>query len=221
MLSLNVQLRDSKKEKTRALRRKGLVPAILYGKGIKNICLKLDRKEFESVYQQAGESSLVNLKIPEKKKEIPVLIYDVAYDALSGEVSHIDFYHPSQHQKVKVEVPLEFIGESQVVERGEGVLVKEIQAIEVRGEPQRLPRTIKVDISLLKDFEDKILVRDLGFPEGVEIMRDPEEVVVFVSQPEQEVPEEEPEQGVESLSEEDLAGEAGEGTTEDEAKEDS
>jgi len=85
-----------RKEKPKALRKKGLLPAVLYGPKIKkSLSLELDYKAFEKAYQQAGESSLLKLLIKdEPKKEYQVLIHEVQKDPLTGKFLHVDFYQP-------------------------------------------------------------------------------------------------------------------------------
>ena len=65
-----------------------------------------------------------------------------------------------------------------------GTLVKSISEVEIKALPQNLPHEIKVEISSLKTFEDEILVKDLKVPEGVKILRKPEEIIASVLPPE-------------------------------------
>jgi len=197
MFSLQATIRSQQGKSLGELRKKGLIPAVLYGAGIKeNLNLAVEEKEFGSIFEQAGESSLIELEADGKKFE--VLIHQLAHDPVTDKIIHIDFFKPSTQKKITAEVPLHFIGEAPAVKDLSGVLVKEFDHLEVRGLAQQLPREIKVDISGLKTFDDKILVGDLVLPEGVEIMRGKEEMVVNVAPPrvekekEKEKEEEEP-----------------------------
>ena len=156
-----------------------MLPAVLYGVGIDNLSLKVSEKEFERVYEEAGESSLIDLRVDDKKYQ--VLIHDIAQDSVRDNFLHVDFYHPSSHKKVIVEVSLIFEGEEKVQKNLGGNLIKEIQAVEVKGLPQDLPKEIKVDITSLRDIGDKILIKDLKIPENIEVLNKPEEVVVVVT----------------------------------------
>ena len=189
MIELKVKIREKFGRKTKELRKKGVIPAVLYGAEIENIPLSVEEKEFNRVFREAGESSLVKLKIEGKKLKNPepeVLIHEIQRDPLSGRIIHIDFYHPSLRKEVEAEIPLVFEGVPRACKDLGGTLVKEIQTIEVRGLARNLPREIKVNTEKLKTFEDRILVSDLQVPEGVKILREPEEIVALVTPPQEE-----------------------------------
>lgn len=183
MLQLEAKIRKIKKKKVKSLRRNKILPAVLYGSKIKDsLLLEVDEKEFEKVYSLAGESSLVSLKVGDKN--IPVLIHEIQKDRLTGKVIHIDFYNPSLEKEVEVTVPIILEGEALAVKELGGTLVKNIAELKVKSVPDKLPHEIKVDISVLKTFEDRILIKDLKLPEGVKVSHSPEEILFFVAKPE-------------------------------------
>lgn len=182
MLSLTAKIRKELGKKVKKLRSKDILPAVLYGPKIKNQSLELNLKEFEKVYQEAGESSLISLEI--EKKKIPVLIHEVQFDPITEKPIHVDFYQPSLGEEVTVTIPIIFEGEAPAVKELGGTLVKNISEIEVRALPQNLPHEIKVDVKRLKSFEDNIFVKDLITTEGVKILKNPDEIVAFVAEPE-------------------------------------
>ncbi|MDP1538566.1 MAG: 50S ribosomal protein L25, partial [bacterium] len=81
MLVLKAKIRKELGKKVKFLREKGIIPAILYGPKIDNLSLEVDLKEFEKVYQEAGESSLIQISVGQKK--FLVLIHAVEIDAIS------------------------------------------------------------------------------------------------------------------------------------------
>ena len=182
MISLKAKIRKKFGRKTKSLREKEVLPAILYGVGIENVPIEVDEKEFEKVYQEAGESSLVSLKVD--NKEYQVLIHDFDRDSIKGKFLHIDFYRPSLSEEVTVEVSLVFEGEEEVQKKSSGNLIKEIQAVEVKGLPQDLPKEIKVNLASLQNIGDKILIKDLKTSQNIKILKDPEEIVAVVVAPE-------------------------------------
>ena len=183
MLNLSAKIRKEKSRKTKFLRKKGKIPAILYGPKLENIPLELDYKSFEKVYKEAGESSLVSLKIKGEKKTYQIIIYDVQEDSLTGNFIHIDLYQPSLEKKIEATVPLEFFGESEAIKNLGGTLVKNITEIQVKALPQDLPHQIRVNIEKLKNFEEHIKISDLEIPKGVEVLKDAREIVVSVLPP--------------------------------------
>ena len=187
-LNLTAQIRKITGKKVKALREKGLIPAVLYGPKIKNnLLLTVDLKDFEKVYQQVGESSLINLKVKDddnKEKEYLVLIHAVEFDSLLQKPIHVDFYQPRLDEEITATVPLVFEGTAPAVKELGGTLVKNMHQLTIRALPQNLPHEIKVDISGLKTFVDHIFVKDLNIPAGVKVMKDLNEIVAFVSEPE-------------------------------------
>lgn len=187
MFTLSAKIREVQGRKVKTLRKKGILPAILYGHKIKNLNLELDLKDFEKAFKEAGESSLLQLKIDGQKEkgaqEVSVLIKDVKRDPLTEKFLHVDFYQPILEEEMEALVPLVFEGESKAVKDLGGTLFKEISEVKVKSLPQNLPREIKVDIGKLVAFEDRILIKDLPVPKGVKILRNPEEILALVSRP--------------------------------------
>ena len=167
--------------KTQALREQGLIPAVLYGNKIESLPIQINGKDFEKVYKKAGESTLVYVKI--RGQSYPTIIYDITTDPVSDNVIHADFYKVSLTEKITAKVPLVFMGESLAVKDLQGILVKNINEIEIEALPQDLPHNIEVDISLLKTFEDHILLKDLAVSDKLEIKGNPEEILALVQAP--------------------------------------
>lgn len=182
MLTLKAKKRETTGKKVKKLKQQGILPAVLYGPKIKNLNLETDLKEFEKIFKQAGESSLIFLEVEGEK--FSVLIHDTKRDPLTEKLIHVDFYQPILTEEVIVTVPLIFEGQAPAIKELGGTMVKEISEIEVRALPQNLPHEIKVNVGNLKTFEDEILIKDLKVPEGVKIQREPDEIVAVVTPPE-------------------------------------
>lgn len=190
MLTLKAKIRKISGKKVKDLRKKGILPGVLYGPKVKNLSLEIDLKEFEKIFKEAGESSLISLEIQGKKtttqaeEKALVLIHDIARDPLSGDPIHVDFYQPILGEEIEAKVALIFEKEAPAAKDLGGTLVKNISEIEVKAIPENLPKEIKVDVSQLKTFEDNILIKDLKLPPGVKVLRHPEEIIASVSPPE-------------------------------------
>jgi len=191
-MNLEVQIRNEKGKRVKDLRRQGLIPAELYGKGIENMHLAVKSKDFKNVFKEAGESSIINIVISDKnkKEEIPVLIHDIQKDYLTDDIIHIDFYRVRMDEKIKTHIPLEFVGESPAVKNYGGILNKSMLEIEIETLPKDLPHNISVDISQIKELDQSIYVKDLSIPKNVKILVDPETVIATVSLPKEEAPSE-------------------------------
>lgn len=188
MLEISAKLRQSFGRANKHIRNQGLIPAILYGRKIKNIPLIVKESDFEKVYQEAGESTLIKLNVSDgdkkiKKEERVALIHDIAKDPVSDRIIHIDFYQVRMDETISTEVPLVFVGESEAVKRDGGVLVKNIQEIEVEALPVDLPHEIEVDISILESFNDAIRIKDLKIPDKVKVVANADDMVASVLPP--------------------------------------
>jgi len=180
-MELQVQKREILGKRVESLRNQGFIPAELYGHGFENIHLTVPAKEFLKLFKEAGESTIVNLSLENKK--LPVLIHDVSVDPLSDQIINIDFYQVKMDEKITTSVPLEFVGVSPAVKEKDGVLIKAVQEIEVEALPADLPHNIKVDISQLSDIGMNIQIKDLKINKKVKVLADPETVVATVTEP--------------------------------------
>lgn len=182
MLTLSAKKRKDTGKKVKKIREQGMLPGVLYGPKIESQPLELDLKEFEKVYKEAGETSLISLDLA--KEKFLVLIHAVEIDALSQKPIHVDLYQPRLDEEIEAMIPLVFEGEAAAVRDLGGTLVKNIHEVEVKALPQNLPHEIKVSIDKLKTFEDSVLIQDLPLPQGVKILKEADEAVAFVASPE-------------------------------------
>lgn len=187
MLSLKTDTRDIKKDLT-AIRTEGLMPAVFYGPKQPSTPISVTMTEFKKVWKKAGESSVIILKNSDGS-EHEVLIHDVDIHPVSGYPRHADFYVLEKGKKVKVSVPLNFIGVSPAVKEKAGILVKVLREIELEAEPKNLPHDITVDISSLIELSDIIQAKNLTLPAGVELKINPEDVVASIAIAKEEVEE--------------------------------
>ncbi len=201
-LKIIAQKRKVLGRKVKALRREGILPANLFGKGIKSQALQLDRKKFMAVFEKVGETGLADLVVG-KQKPRPVLISNVQLHPISDEPLHVDFHQVDLKEKTTAAVEIRVIGTAPAVEKEEGVLVQTLSEVEVEALPADLPDHLEADISSLKAIDDAIRVKDLRVDKGVEIKAGANEIVVKISAPvkeEETAPKEE--EAVEKTAEE-------------------
>jgi large subunit ribosomal protein L25 len=183
-VTLSASKRDVRGKNVKALRATGVIPAVMYGHGFDSIALQLDEKQFIKVYNEAGTSSIVRLTID--GEIFDTLIHEVDYDPVTDIPAHVDFLRIKKGEKITTEVPLEFVGECSVVKEMGGMLLTELDAIEIRCLPHDLISHIDVDVSVIKDFNEPLHVRDLKVPSTIEILTDLDIVVVTVAPPKKE-----------------------------------
>ncbi len=180
-VELKAELRNITGRKVKAIRRSGFVPAVVYGRGLKPLIIQIPVKDFEKVYTEAGESTLVYLDV--NGQSYPTIIHDVSKDHMNDKIQHADFYKVRLDEKIHAKIPLNFIGEAPAVKETGGILIKNISELEVEGLPQDLPHNIEVDISSLKEFNNHILIKDLPISDKIIIKAKPEDIVALIQEP--------------------------------------
>ncbi len=183
---LNVEKRgEIGKGGARALRRNGIIPAILY-RGGESLPLKLPKKELTHfINTTAGEQVMVRLQFPDGSSKL-ALMKDYQVDPIKGELLHTDFFEVSLTEEVKVTVPVTTVGEPIGVKRDGGILQHVLREMAIECLPDKIPGRIEVDISGL-GIGQSIHVSDLKLGEGIRVLTDPDEVIVNVIAPAEEV----------------------------------
>ncbi len=179
-MELAVQKREKFGKEVKALRREGFIPAELYGHGLENLHLSVPVKDFQKLFKQAGESTLITIAVGGDMR--PAMIHDVSRDPITDEITSIDFYQVRLDEKIKVKVPLSFAGDSSAVKEKGGLLVKSMHEIEVEALPGSIPHSIEVDLTIIKDIGESVRVGDLKFPSGVKTHVVAETVVATVTE---------------------------------------
>lgn len=185
MRELTAKPRTELGKKAATLRRAGFLPAVVYGEGSTSEAIAVTLRDFEKVYREAGESSVVMLKVA-GGKNLSVLIHDVAYDPITSKPIHADFYSVRMDKEIEAKIPLVFTGESAAVKEEGGILVKVMHEVEVRALPKDLPHEISIDVILLDKIGARIYVRDLKLPKGVKALAEAHEVIALVAAPRSE-----------------------------------
>lgn len=214
--TLNAEKREIVGKHVKKLRREGKLPANVYGKGLPSTAIQVQTKEFENLFKEVGETGLVDLVF--EGKSHPVLVKNLQLEYPLRTPLHVDFYQVNLKEKVKTMVPLEIIGEPKAVTDKIGLLLQQINEVEVEALPTELPEKLEVNVEHLEAIDEQITVTSIKAPEGVEILTDPEQIVVKIVEPVVEEPEEEV--PAEGETEEGEAAE-GESTEGSDAKEES
>ena len=197
-IKLTAKKREVTGRKVKTLRREGILPANVYGKGITSMAVELPTKEFNAVYQKAGETGLIDLVVDSNSH--PVLITNVQVHPVTDLPLHTDFRQVDLKEKITAPVPIVLIGESPAEKSGVGILVQQLNEVEVEALPTDLPEKIEVDISRLENVDDSILAGALNVDRAkIEVKAESEQIVVKIEPPaaEEVAPEPTPTEGEE------------------------
>lgn len=160
------------------LKKTGEIPAVFYGAGKTTTSISISIIDFKKIWREAGESSTVKISMGDNN--IDVLIHEVQVHPVTGEPIHVDFLVVDMNKKIKVNVPLEFVGISNAVKNGLGNLVKVLHEVEVEALPKDLPHNLEVDIAKLETVQDQVFVSDIKLPTGVVVITNESDVVASI-----------------------------------------
>ena len=180
--ALAAQTRESMGRRAKHVHDNGMIPAVVYGKGVEPRPIQVSRSEFRQVFRAAGMSSLIDLTVG-SDKVFKAVVKDLQVDPISLEPYHIDFHQIRMDEEMTAEVPLKFIGESKAVKEFAGTLVKSLDSVTVKCLPADLPHEIEVDLSVLATFDDHINVGSLKLPNGVKVSDDVNATIATVVAP--------------------------------------
>ena len=186
-IQLSASSREILGKKVRFLRRQGLTPANLYGHHVKSTALQVDTHDLKQTLAQAGKSTLIALKVDSAKRPKMVIVRDVQREPLSGDVLHVDLYQVKMEEKIKLEVPLLLVGDAPAIKDRGGILVQNLNSIEVECLPANMPHSIEVDISVLAEIDQAVHVKDIHVDDGVTVLTDPEQAIVQIARSRVEV----------------------------------
>lgn len=205
--ALNVNLRDKTKEKNRRLINEGIIPAAIYGyKG--NFNIKVNDKEFVSLYKQSGTTSLIKLSLDGKVHN--VYIQEAQFDPVYRNYTHISFREVNLNEEIISTVPfvIENAEASPAVKEQNHLVILAISEIDLRGLPSNLPQEIKLDASKF-NAGDSIHMNEIELPEGVALVHEEDANQTVMITTDATIKEEEPE--TEEITEEGVEGEGNEG----------
>ena len=163
------------------LRQEGWVPGVMYGHGFDSVALQFEERNLSRLLSRVGGSQLIQIDVEGAKEPEMALVRDVQRDPLRGTVLHVDFYRVQMTERLTAEIPLAMEGESPVIALHEGILLQGISAIEVECLPGDLVDAIAVDLADLLEVDDSLHVKDLAIPSGIDVLTDPDELIVRVA----------------------------------------
>ena len=180
-IELKVTNREALGKKVRFLRRQGITPVHLFGPGVESASLQCETASLKQVLAEAGQTTLVNLKIDNEKRPRTVMVREIQTAPLKRELLHVDFYQVQMTEMVKVEVPIVLVGEAPAAKSKENTLIQALNSLTVQCLPAKMPNSIELDITPLTEPEQALRVKDIELDEEVTVINDPDQVLVKIS----------------------------------------
>lgn len=158
------------------LREQGQIPAVVYSSRMDSEHVTVPEKEIRASLKR-NPHAILKVALPSKTKE-SVIIHHVQKDSLTGQLLHIDFLQIDMKEKLDTNVAVQFSGEAKGTKEG-GILQVESHDVMIRCMPNKLPESLTLDISELR-IGEHLTVADLKVPKQVEVLSDPETVLVTI-----------------------------------------
>lgn len=188
------QRKDLKQSNTKALRKEGQVPAVVYGKEEKANPISVDSIELVKTVRDEGRNAIITLDV-EGDSTVDVMLHDYQMHPLKDELIHVDFYVMDMSEEMDVEVPVNIEGEAIGTKEG-GIFQQPLYVLQVRAKPRDIPENITIDVSELA-IGDNLSIEDLPVSDKYEFTEEPDTVIAVVLPPEEEEEEEETDAGLE------------------------
>ena len=166
-------------KQVRALRRKGKLPAVIYGYGIDPISIILDARSASRILARASSSTLVTIELA--GKQYPTLVREKQHNFIRNELIHVDFMAVSMTEKITASVGIHLEGVAPAVKDFNAILVTGLTELEVECLANDLPERFVVNIAGLAEVGDGVYVKDVTPPANVEILDDPDEMIVVAT----------------------------------------
>lgn len=200
-MELIAEKREKLGKSTKALKREGLIPAVIFGKGEKSVPITLPKTQVEKAYKAGGETTLIDIKLGSALEK--VLFKEIQEDPITGQIIHAGFYKPNLKEKTEAQVPVEIVGEenNEYVKAGEAIALILVNEITVEALPMDLPHAFTVDISNMQ-IGDVVTAGALDYDKSKVTLSDLEDTDMVIKLDKMEAPVEEEEE--KPVSEEEL-----------------
>lgn len=175
------------KNDARRVRREGKIPAVVYGAGKDALTVSVDPRQVSRIlHSETGHNTVFDLAMDGERTK--AMIVDWQYEPIKGSLLHIDLKRIAMDQKLKVNVPIELVGEPAGVKTQGGILEQITREVEVECLPGDIPHAIDLDVSQLV-FGTVLRISDLPKNDKVKYLSDPEQPVAhIITIKEEEVP---------------------------------
>src|SRR5262245_37484759 len=137
-ITLELENRTLVGKKVNRLRRAGVLPATVYGKGVGPFTVQLDARGFSDAYRRAGKTALIDLAIQGQKPQ-SAFVHTLQRHPVTRAILHVDFLVVDLKTEITVEVPIHIIGDSELINRGDATLNQVLNTLDVRALPTELP----------------------------------------------------------------------------------
>jgi len=179
-LNLKTHSRDITGKGVKILRREGKIPLHLFGHGVESLALQTETIEMEKVLTVSGETRLISLTVNKERRPRPVLVREIQRDPLNGKLLHVDLYQVKMDEKIEAEVPITLTGKAPALDDKNNMMLQELDILDIESFPDKIPTSIKIDISSLTAAGQVKRVKDISVDPDVTVTTNPETIIVAI-----------------------------------------
>ena len=178
-VKLQVSERESRgSAESRRLRKQGLIPGVLYGRGKTPHAICVPERELRRVLTGAGGlHAILDVELEGQKTTHPSILKEFQQHPVKGGIIHVDLHEVRLDQPIQARVVVELVGDEPVGVTEGGVLSQVNREVTVQALPMEIPEHLELDVSRMA-IGDTLRLADLPPREGVEYLDDPEETVL-------------------------------------------
>lgn len=170
MEKLKLQKRDVTGKKVKALREKGLVPAVVYNSKTESYNTLINKPDVERLYRSTTSTTIFDAEIDGREFKCLVKGFDV--NSVTGEINHVSIFEIDENAPMIFTVPFTLVGVSPAVKNNLGILVNALDSVDVKCQLKKLQPEIVIDISNLTEPGQTISVEDITLPDGMTLVND-------------------------------------------------
>ena len=167
-------------KKVSRLRREGILPASIYGRGLESIAVQMPYIDARDLMNEHGRSTLINVQVTGEATTRPVVVRQLAQNPVTRALLHLDFYQVDLTRLIVAQIPIQLTGTAPAVARWGGVLSQGLDHVEVESLPRSMPTHLEVPVGSLAAIGDQVLLSAVRAPAGVRIITSGDSVVVHV-----------------------------------------
>lgn len=179
----DVEPREVLGKKVKKLRRDGVLPANLYGRGLESVALQMPLEAARQMLYTHGTNTLINVQVAGEKEPRSVIVRDIKRHPVHGNVLHVDFYQVDLTRTLKAFVPVTLVDDAPAVTAHGGILLQGLDDVQLEALPADMPDHLEISIVSLLEIDDQITVASLVVPDGVTVLSDPQQMVARVTRP--------------------------------------
>jgi large subunit ribosomal protein L25 len=170
MKKLKLEKRELLGKKVKSLRKKGLVPAVVYNAKTESFNTVISKKDAQDLYRNATSTTILDAEFEDRDFKCLVKEFDI--NSVTGEINHVSIFEIDEKAPMVFTIPFKLVGISPAVKNNLGILVNALDSIDVKCQLNKLQAEIQIDISTLKEPGQTITVEDITLPEGMTLVND-------------------------------------------------